>query len=59
MTHMWSCFARREKTVSNIGTRIGALRNTFYGLTWDVKSKSGANNIAYTEQMLGMHQDLL
>jgi gamma-butyrobetaine dioxygenase len=48
-----------EKAVEEIGGRIGQLRETFYGRTWDVKSVPQAKNIAYTSQFLGLHMDLL
>ncbi|KAI9845457.1 MAG: hypothetical protein M1838_001719 [Thelocarpon superellum] len=46
-------------SVAEIGTRIGPLRHTFYGETWDVRSVPSAKNVAYTSQHLGMHMDLL
>ena len=48
-----------EAAVERIGSRIGPLRHTFYGQTWDVKSVPQAKNIAYTHQYLGLHMDLL
>lgn len=48
-----------ERAVEDIGGRIGTLKNTFYGLTWDVKSVPQAKNVAYTHQHLGLHMDLL
>ncbi|KAF2179716.1 Clavaminate synthase-like protein [Zopfia rhizophila CBS 207.26] len=48
-----------EESVVDIAGRIGTLKNTFYGRTWDVKSKPNAENIAYTHQFLGLHMDLL
>lgn len=39
--------------------KIGPLHNTFYGATWDVKSMKNSKNVAYTNQNLGLHQDLL
>ncbi len=48
-----------EESVINIGTRIGPLRDSFYGRTWDVKSVPNAKNVAYTHQNLGLHMDLL
>ncbi|KAF2009826.1 Clavaminate synthase-like protein [Aaosphaeria arxii CBS 175.79] len=48
-----------EQSVVNIAERIGNLKDTFYGRTWDVKSKPKAENIAYTHQFLGLHMDLL
>jgi alpha-ketoglutarate-dependent taurine dioxygenase len=48
-----------EESVVKIAERIGNLKDTFYGRTWDVKSKPKAENIAYTQQFLGLHMDLL
>jgi alpha-ketoglutarate-dependent taurine dioxygenase len=48
-----------EAEVERIAGRIGPLQHTFYGLTWDVKSKPQAENVAYTSKFLGLHQDLL
>lgn len=48
-----------EQAVERIGEQIGALQETFYGRTWDVVSKPQAENVAYTNQFLGLHQDLL
>jgi len=48
-----------EKSVETIAHRIGIIRNSFYGQTWDVKSKKAAKNVAYTKQYLGLHMDLL
>jgi alpha-ketoglutarate-dependent taurine dioxygenase len=42
-----------------LADRIGRIRNTFYGPTWDVKSVPNAKNIAYTNVFLGFHMDLL
>ncbi|CAG8432769.1 502_t:CDS:2 [Diversispora eburnea] len=39
--------------------RIGTIRSTFYGKTFDVISIPGAKNIAYTNLSLGLHMDLL
>ncbi|KAH8803231.1 hypothetical protein F5884DRAFT_756520 [Xylogone sp. PMI_703] len=47
-----------EKAVEEITGRIGTLRDTFYGRTWDVKSVPKAKNVAYTSQFLGLHMDL-
>ena len=47
------------KAVSTIGERIGPIKNTFYGYTWDVRSVPEAKNVAYTSQDLGFHMDLL
>lgn len=48
-----------EVSVSDIALRIGPLKNTFYGSTWDVRSVAEAKNVAYTSQDLGFHMDLL
>ncbi|KAF1996811.1 Clavaminate synthase-like protein [Amniculicola lignicola CBS 123094] len=48
-----------EESVVDIASRIGTLKDTFYGRTWDVKSKPNAENIAYTPHFLGLHMDLL
>lgn len=50
---------QEEMAVQEIGERIGPLRHTFYGRTWDVKSKPNAENVAYTATELGLHMDLL
>lgn len=50
---------RREDAVEQIGQRIGPLRHTFYGRTWDVKDKPNAENVAYTATELGLHMDLM
>ena len=47
------------KMIGLIANRIGPLRNTFYGPTWDVRSVPSAKNIAYTSGRLGFHMDLL
>lgn len=48
-----------REMVAKLATRIGPLQNTFYGLTWDVRSVPEAKNVAYTNQHLGFHMDLL
>jgi alpha-ketoglutarate-dependent taurine dioxygenase len=48
-----------ETAVEDIASRMGKLRDTFYGRTWDVKSVPEAKNVAYTHQYLGLHMDLL
>ncbi|XP_069078062.1 gamma-butyrobetaine dioxygenase [Pleurodeles waltl] len=40
-----------------LGKRIGFLRLTFYGYTWQVKDKIDANNVAYTSGKLSLHTD--
>ena len=48
-----------EESVARLAERIGPLRNTFYGRTWDVRSVADAKNVAYTSRNLGYHMDLL
>ncbi|KAG9952387.1 Clavaminate synthase-like protein, partial [Aureobasidium melanogenum] len=48
-----------ESSVVQTANRIGPLKNTFYGDTWDVRSVSNAKNVAYTDVHLGFHMDLL
>jgi gamma-butyrobetaine dioxygenase len=48
-----------EEQVRKVVERIGPIRNSFYGETWNVKSVSGAKNIAYTALPLGLHMDLM
>ncbi|KAL4885215.1 hypothetical protein BJY04DRAFT_144893 [Aspergillus karnatakaensis] len=48
-----------REMVSQIATRMGVLRNTFYGPTWDVRKVPNAKNVAYTSQFLGFHMDLM
>ncbi|KAI4194714.1 MAG: hypothetical protein LQ346_003634 [Caloplaca aetnensis] len=46
-------------SVSSLARRIGPLKSTLYGPTWDVKSVPSAKNVAYTSSDLGFHMDLL
>jgi gamma-butyrobetaine dioxygenase len=48
-----------ETSVNTLVERIGPLRETFYGRTWNIKSVPDATNIANTHQYLGLHMDLL
>ncbi|KAI1451650.1 Clavaminate synthase-like protein [Annulohypoxylon moriforme] len=48
-----------EQSVVSIANQIGNIQETFYGRTWDVRSKPNAENVAYTNSFLGLHQDLL
>ncbi|KAJ5765854.1 hypothetical protein N7520_005413 [Penicillium odoratum] len=48
-----------REEVAKIATRIGPLRNSFYGSTWDVRSVPEAKNVAYTNQFLNFHMDLM
>ncbi|KAM9301616.1 gamma-butyrobetaine dioxygenase [Gastrophryne carolinensis] len=40
-----------------LGKRIGYMRHTFYGYTWQVQDKVDANNVAYTSGKLSLHTD--
>lgn len=48
-----------EESVVTLANQIGHVMETFYGRTWDVRSKPQAENVAYTSTFLGLHQDLL
>jgi alpha-ketoglutarate-dependent taurine dioxygenase len=48
-----------REMVEQIATRMGPLRNTFYGSTFDVRNVPKAKNVAYTNQFLGFHMDLM
>ncbi|PKS07237.1 hypothetical protein jhhlp_005839 [Lomentospora prolificans] len=50
---------RDESSVSTLGLRMANLQETFYGRTWDVISKPNAENVAYTNSYLGLHEDML
>ncbi|KAH6658704.1 hypothetical protein BKA67DRAFT_503896, partial [Truncatella angustata] len=50
---------KSEESVVTIANQIGHVMETFYGRTWDVRSKPEAENVAYTSTFLGLHQDLL
>ncbi|XP_077420261.1 gamma-butyrobetaine dioxygenase [Vanacampus margaritifer] len=43
--------------VARLAERIGYLRLTFYGHTWQVVDKYMANNVAYTSGNLSLHTD--
>ncbi|XP_061830823.1 gamma-butyrobetaine dioxygenase [Nerophis lumbriciformis] len=43
--------------VARLAKRIGYLRLTFYGHTWQVLDKYMANNVAYTPGKLSLHTD--
>ncbi|XP_065123739.1 gamma-butyrobetaine dioxygenase [Paramisgurnus dabryanus] len=43
--------------VARLSQRIGYLRLTFYGHTWQVQDKAMANNVAYTSGKLSLHTD--
>lgn len=48
-----------EFAIEHLVERIGDIRHTFYGKTWDVRNAQEAINVAYTAQPLGPHMDLL
>ena len=50
---------KSETAVEEIANRIGNLRDSLYGRTWDVRPIPEAKNVAYTSQHLGLHMDLL
>ncbi|KAH7033546.1 uncharacterized protein B0I36DRAFT_321658 [Microdochium trichocladiopsis] len=50
---------KSETAVEDIAAKMGIIQETFYGRTWDVRSKPKAENVAYTSSFLGLHQDLL
>ncbi|XP_068117613.1 gamma-butyrobetaine dioxygenase [Hyperolius riggenbachi] len=43
--------------LATLGKRIGYMRHTFYGYTWQVQDKTDANNVAYTSGKLSLHTD--
>ncbi|OXB57480.1 hypothetical protein ASZ78_011821 [Callipepla squamata] len=49
--------AARQGELVKLGHRIGFLRLTFYGPTWQVQDKVDANNVAYTTGKLCFHTD--
>ncbi|EFX01752.1 gamma-butyrobetaine hydroxylase [Grosmannia clavigera kw1407] len=48
-----------ETAVLDVANAIGNIQHTFYGETWDVVSKPDAENVAYTNVFLCLHQDLM
>lgn len=44
---------------AGMGARLGGLRNTLYGATWDVRAAARPTNAAYTDRALGLHMDML
>lgn len=48
-----------EVAVKEIANQIGNIQNTFYGELFDVVSKPQAENVAYSNVFLCLHQDLL
>lgn len=51
--------SNEECELRTLASQLGALRNTFYGETWDVRNIRDSKNIAYTNLDLGFHMDLL
>lgn len=51
--------AAAEAAVDATASRLGTIQETFYGRTWDVVSKPEAENVAYTNIRLPLHQDIL
>ncbi|XP_008933704.1 PREDICTED: gamma-butyrobetaine dioxygenase, partial [Merops nubicus] len=49
--------AARQGELIKLGHKIGFLRLTFYGPTWQVQDKADANNVAYTTGKLCFHTD--
>ncbi|KAJ8394931.1 hypothetical protein AAFF_G00040540 [Aldrovandia affinis] len=47
----------QQGQVARLSQRIGYLRLTFYGHTWQVQDKLRANNVAYTSGKLSLHTD--
>lgn len=47
-----------EDAIEKIAERIGPLKNTFYGRTWDVKDKPKAENVAYTCTLVPRRREL-
>lgn len=43
------------EAITRICDRIGPLKSTLYGSTWDVRSVPSAKNVAYTSSHLGFH----
>ena len=49
---------KMERAVTMLAKRIGFLRETNFGITFEVKSKPNPNNLAYTPIALPLHTDL-
>ena len=47
-----------NRALLEIVKKFGQVRETFYGITWDVVSLPNASNIAYTNVDLDFHMDL-
>ncbi|KAK7205001.1 taurine catabolism dioxygenase TauD, TfdA family-domain-containing protein [Myxozyma melibiosi] len=48
-----------EIVVEKVARKIGYIKETFYGTSWNVRSIANAKNIAYTSVNLPLHMDLL
>lgn len=48
-----------NEEITKVARKIGVIRSTFYGDTWDVVHSESSKNIAYTNVQLGLHMDLL
>lgn len=62
--HLWGIVVikgvpQTEAAVEQVASRLGHLQATLYGPTWDVVSKPQAENVAYTNEFLCLHQDLM
>lgn len=62
--HQWGLVVVRgvpqtQDAVEHVASRLGHLQATLYGPTWDVVSKPMAENVAYTNEFLCLHQDLM
>jgi len=51
--------SEKKMIVKNIAERIGYIKQTFYGSSWDVISVPNPKNIAYSSVYLPLHMDLL
>ncbi|XP_075044106.1 gamma-butyrobetaine dioxygenase [Mixophyes fleayi] len=47
----------KQGELVTLGKRIGYMKHTFYGYTWQVQDKVDANNVAYTSGKLSLHTD--
>ncbi|KAL6113554.1 bbox1 [Pungitius sinensis] len=56
VVHLTGAAAERG-AVARLAERVGYLRLTFYGHTWQVQDKPMANNVAYTSGKLSLHTD--
>lgn len=50
--------ARANRALEDVAERISHLRETNFGITFDVQSKPNPNNQAYTAEALPLHTDL-